>query len=66
MQMSGNMAVLAYNLACADEMMPRLDIARTSAHLEMVGGWFEENDHPHGHCGIQMEWMFQLGQRILP
>ncbi len=66
MQMSGNMAVLAYNLACADEMMPRLDIARTSAHLEMVGGYFEEHDHPHGHCGIQMEWMFQLGQRILP
>jgi hypothetical protein len=78
MQMSGNMAVLAYNLACADEMMPRLDLGRTSARLEMVGGWFEgfcsddghghggEYVHPHANCGLHMEFLFKLSRGILP
>jgi hypothetical protein len=60
-QMATNMAVLAYNLACADEMMPRVPLGRTTAHPNL-GGFFEGKDIPFCECGSILELGYQLSR----
>jgi Zn-dependent M28 family amino/carboxypeptidase len=61
-QMSTNMAVIAYNLACADDLMPRVALGRTTAH-PAVGGYFAEDDHDFCKCGQILEVGYQLSRR---
>lgn len=61
-QMSTNMAVLAYNIACADQMVPRVPLELTSRHVETIGGYFEEEDEHPCICGSVIEVGYTLAR----
>jgi hypothetical protein len=46
-QMATNMSVIAFNLACADQLMPRVGLAATIYDPHAVGGVMP---HEHVHC----------------
>jgi len=62
-QMSTNLAVLSYNLACSPDMMPRVDLRATVHDDHQVGGYFEDGDSFMCKCSEHLELMLQLGMK---
>jgi len=62
-QMSTNLAVLSYNLACAPEMMPRVALSATVHDDHQVGGYFESGDSFICKCSEHLELVLQLSTK---
>lgn len=68
-QMATNMAVLAYNLACAEDTLPRVLASQTTMDWDAIGGAFDEHEHAdsemsmHCKCGAVQELIFKLARK---
>lgn len=60
-QMATTMAVLAYQFAEAEEMLPRVPNSRTERQVKNVGGYFEDH-HDCALCGLPHEMGYSLAR----